>query len=498
MIARLAFACAVLALGTASAADAPVTLRIGTTAMPPSVGNPFRTPGTPHSMTWASLFDGLTRINELGELVPWLAVSWENIDPLTWRFKLRPGVTFSNGAPFTADAVLNVVEFFHSPAAAREMTPRTLSFVSSARKIDDLTVDLITDAPTPSLPRALSILYMVEPGQWRKLGPDGFATAPIGTGPFALDKAEVNAWKLSAFRKSWRAPKVDRLEWNASPDNSSRVQALLAGRLDIALGVGPDDIDVIIAAGGGSVSWKTSSIWSIQFHHNMDTPLKDVRVRQALNYAVDRKALSEGLLGGKAVAASQPGSSVVYGHDPSIPPIPYDPATAKKLLSEAGYPNGFKFVVQGVIGAGASDAAMYQKIAQDLLAIGVTMEIQPFPLSELFRGVIEDRWDGDAFGNSFTAEPTVDVLQVVRNHSCLSPKPLYCDQRIMPVIKAAVAEFDPAKGLEMRHQIMRFYRDQYMALFLYELPRWAGLRQGVTGFKDAHGFINLHQITKQH
>lgn len=472
------------------------TLRVGNVTMPPSVGNPFRNTGTPHIFTWSSLFDGLTRIDAQGRVNPWLAVGWTNLDSLTWRITLRPGVTFSNGAPFTADAVVNVIDFFHSDAAAREVIARELGFIKTARKIDDLTVELITDVPTPHLPRTLPLLYMVEPKQWVALGPDGFAQKPVGTGPFKLDKPDAAGWKMSAFKQSWRAPRVDKLTWIAAPEASSRVQAVLADQMDIALSLGPDDTAAIEAGGDKGQTWGNASVWAIHFHHDKNTPLKDVRIRQALNYAVDRKALVQGLLGGSTVEATQPGPRNAIGFDPTIPPIPYDPALAKKLLAEAGYANGFKFVVQAVIGSGPADGAVYQKVAQDLASIGVTMEIRPFPSNELIRAVVEGSWNGDAFGLTYATEPTIDVLRPMQNHSCLWSKPWYCDQSIMPTIKSALSEFNEAKGLALRHQVMRFYRDQYVSLFLYEMPRFAGLRANITGFEELHGFINFDQIRK--
>jgi peptide/nickel transport system substrate-binding protein len=479
--------------------EAPQTkedlLRIGTTTMPPSVGNPFRNTGTPHIFTWSSLFDGLTRIDEAGKVQPWLAVGWKNVDALTWRITLRPRVTFSNGEDLTADAVINVVEYLRSPAALREAVGRELGFIESARKVDELTIDIITNVPTPHLPRALPLMYMVPPKYWQAAGPEEFARKPHATGPFKLDEPNINGWKMSAFAASWRKPKIDKLEWVVAPEASARVQAVLADHLDIALGLGPDEVSILVSGGAKGETWRTASVWAIHFHHSKATPLQDRRVREALNLAVDRDAIVRGLLNSVTVAATQPAPASVYGFDPSIPQIPYDPAKAKRLLADAGYPSGFKFVVEAVIGAGPADGAVYQKIAQDLSQIGVTMETRSFPPNDLIRAVMEGSWKGDAFGLTYATEPTVDALRSMQNHSCLWAKPWYCDQRIMPSIAAASREFDEVKGLQLRQEVMRFYLDEFASLFLYELPRFAGLRAKVNGFKEVHGFINFDQIS---
>ncbi len=497
LIAALATAFAFSPTSTEHAHAAEKILRVGNTAMPQTVGNPYRNTGIPNIFTWSALFDGLTRIDAEGRVQPWLALSWRNIDPLTWRITLRPNVVFSNGAPFTSDAVISAISYFQTPEAARELVAREMNFIKSARKIDDLTVDLITDVPAPHLPRTLPLLYMTEPTQWKKLGPEQFALQPIGTGPFTLDKADVQGWKMSAFRNSWRAPQVDKLNWIAAADATTRVQAVLANQMDIALSVGPDEVAAIEAGGGKGLHWKNASVWAINFHHDKDTPLKHVRVRQALNYAIDRKALVDGLLQGATIPATQPGASTAYGYDTSIPPIPYDPVLAKKLLAEAGYPKGFSFVIQGVVGTGSSDGAVYQKVAQDLAAVGVKMDIKQFPVTELMRNAMDGGWNGDGFGLTYSAEPTIDVIRGMQNHSCLWGKPWYCDEKIMPAIRKAMTAFDEAEGLKARHDVMRYYRDQYVSLFLYELPRFAGMRGNVSGFQELHGFITLDRITLQ-
>jgi peptide/nickel transport system substrate-binding protein len=469
-------------------------IRIGTTALPPTLGNPFRNTGTPHIYTWSATFDGLTRIDVDGNLKPWLAVDWETTSDLTWVFRLRDDVVFSNGVPFTADAVVSVFDYLTSDAAVREAVAREFSFVKSARAIDDHTVEITTHEPAPILPRALPLLHMVEPGQWSRLGPEGFAREPVGTGPYHPVRFGATKIEYEAVPTSWRKPHVARLEKIAAPEAYARTQAVLSNQMDIAIALGPEEADAIAAAGGVGLNWPTAAMWAINFHHGKGNPLDDVRVREALNLAVDRRGLVDGLLAGIPELPTQPATSVTYGFDPSLPPIPFDRERAKQLLSDAGYPEGFSFIVQGVIGSGANDAAMYQKVAQDLAAVGVTMEIRTFPVTQLIRSVMEGGWNGDAFGVTFASEPTVDVLRPLRNHSCLWTHPWYCDERIMPAINEALVTFDVERGLELRHDIMKFYRDEWVALYLYQIVRFAGTRANVRGFSEVHGYVSYEDI----
>ena len=130
----------VLSLNLTANAVAQDVLRIGTTALPPTLGNPYRNTGTPHIFTWTATFDGLTKIDKAGALQPWLATAWEAVDELTWRISLRDDVTFSNGVPFTADAVVSVINYLTSDAAVREAVAREFAFISKAIAIDPITV----------------------------------------------------------------------------------------------------------------------------------------------------------------------------------------------------------------------------------------------------------------------------------------------------------------------------------------------------------------------
>lgn len=493
MVQRTLFIC-LLSLCFSASTGAQDVLRIGTTALPPTLGNPYRNTGTPHIYTWTATFDGLTHIDTQGKLQPWLATEWEAVDELTWRITLRDDVTFSNGVPFEASAVVSVLDYLTSAAAVREAVAREFSFVRFARAVDTHTVEISTKVPTPHLPRALPLLHMVEPGQWQRLGADGFAREPIGTGPYHPTKFSATKIEYEAVPTSWRKPSIARMEKIAAPEAYARTQAVLAGQMDIAIALGPEEANVIADAGGVGLSWPTAAMWAINFHHGRGNPLDDVRVREALNLAVDRRALVDGLLAGIPELPTQPAPSVVYGFNPNLPPIPFDLDRARALLAEAGYPDGFTFIVQGVIGSGANDAAMYQKVAQDLSAIGVTMEIRTFPVSQLIRSVMEGGWDGDAFGVTFAAEPTVDVLRPLRNHSCLWVHPWYCDERIMPTINEALVTFDVEKGLALRHEVMRFYREEWVALYLYQIVRFAGTRGNVRGFSEVNGFVSYEDI----
>jgi peptide/nickel transport system substrate-binding protein len=498
---RLSFCAALLALGgllsSCGSEQQPVEgLRIAVQGLPPTMGNPYRNTGIPNIYTMGAMFDGLTRIDAKGDVQPWLATHWENTGPLTWIFHLRDDVTFSNGVPLTAAAVVSTVDYLTSEYAIRELVARELNFIDHARAVDDYTVEFVTNRPVPLLPRSVPILYIVEPGEWERLGPVEFSKQPVGTGPFIAESFKPNVIELRAFEGSWRKPQVGRLSIIAILDTASRAQAVQSGAADIAMSIGPSEVKAIERAGGFAVTRTAASVWSINFVDLPDSPFKDRRVRQALNYAVDRVTLVNSILDGVAQPANQPGSPVCLGYNPDLPPIPYDPEAAKALLAEAGYADGLKFVVQGTLGSNAAASEVFQVIAQDLAKVGVEMEIRPITVAELIRNVVEAGWEGEAFSLNYNHEPSVDVIRGLNNHSCLWHRPWYCDQRIMPTIEQALVEFDPQRAIELRHEVMAFYREEYASLFLYDYAYFAGIAKGISGFEDAHGFINYEHISK--
>lgn len=456
--------------------------RIVVDALPPSQGNPFRTSLAPTIYVTAAVFDSLTRFDADAVLQPALAIKWENIDPLTWRFHLRPGVTFSNGAPFTSDAVLNAVAYLVSDESAREGMKRELTILKSARAVDDLTVDIVTTEPVPLFPRYVTSMPLVEPTLWRKLGRDEFALQPVGTGPFKVDKITPNRWTLSKSATSWRQAKIDGVDIRALPDTASRVQALEARQVDIAMLVGPDNIGSIEAAGARVNTYVLPSVYGMSFITTREGPFKDVRVRRALNMGVNRARIVEGLLAGRTVTANQPAARSSYGYNPQVPEYAYDPTVAKKLLAEAGYPNGLSFVLDAPTGASAADTSVFQQVQADFKDIGVKMDIETMTNTMYLNKLANVEFTGDAFTVPWASWPTLDVWRTMQIHSCLRPVQWFCEPSMMPKMMAALSEWSEPKALKLRQELGQIYHDQAPAVFLYELPVFIGLGPKVKTF----------------
>ncbi|MDX2223930.1 MAG: ABC transporter substrate-binding protein, partial [Rhodospirillaceae bacterium] len=477
--ARVRVICAVLAAGLGvGPAAAETTLRMAITTLPPQDGHPFSTSATPTITTTGAIFDGLTRITADGSLRPWLATSWRNLDANTWRFALRDDVVFSNGAPFDAAAVKFAVDYLATRAVpGKDNLARDLPPMVAARVVDARTIDIVTKDPVPIFPRYAAALLVPEPAAFERLGKEGFQKAPVGTGPFEAVEFAPAKVSFRAHARSWRKPRFARMELLELPDPTVRVQALITDQIDIATGLAPEDVATLKAAGHQAIGWRDIQVSSISLVTTRNLPFNDVRVRRALNLAVNRQPIVDVLMLGSTVPANQPAAANVLGFDPTIPQYPYDPAEAKALLAEAGYPNGFSFVLE-TTGAGGSSLSVYQQVASDLAQVGVKMEIRALPGPQYLRNLFQTGEFADAITVPWLASPTADVMRPILIHSCRTRIPWYCDADLTPKIEAALAEWDEAKALALRKELGRIYHDRAPAIFLYESALFAGLRKG--------------------
>ncbi len=485
----------VLALGMSAPAIAEKTLRVAVDSLPPFLGHPFASTARPTVFTTSALYDGLIKFDEHGTMQPWLAVSWENVDQQTWHFTLRDGVTFSNGKPLTTRSLITAVDWLTSPESARDGVRGEIPFLKSVRVIDDLNAEIITAIPVPIMPRFAGSLVMAEPDAFASLGRQGYAENPIGTGPFKVDSWRSTRITFSAYRDSWRAPKYDRLEVYALPTISARVQALLAGQVDVALTLGPDAQETIELGGAVLHSWLDPSVTAVSLITTNDNPVQNVTVRQALNYAVNKQAIIDNLLDGKTTPATQGVSHQAYGYNPNLEPYPFDADRAKAMLEEEGYSDGFTFEMITQTGMGAQ-SLVFQQVAADLARIGVTMEIRQMPAAAYLEAVLRDpdHVGANAHATIWPAWPIFDALRPLLMHSCQRQQPWHCDRAIQPKIDEALVEWDETRGIQLRHELMAYYRETAPAIFLYETPEYVGLSDRVMGYHQLHGHINYHEI----
>ncbi len=325
-----------------------------------------------------NIFDTLVMRDPAMKLVPGLALSWRSLDDTTWEFKLRPGVSFTNGEPFDAAAVKFTLERVLDPAA-KAPTASYINTISSVDVVDPMTVRIHTKGPDPLLPTRMSRYpaYIVPPAYVKQVGNDAFARKPVGTGPYRVTEfVPDDHVTMQANPGYWRGkPAIDTVVWRAIPEPTARVAALLAGEVQLIEGLPPELAPTVAADAKLAVVQVKHGGLIIYLGLKMrEKPLDDVRVRQALSLAIDREAIVSSLLKGFATVTGTQASPFDFGYK-AEPNPPYDPAQARALLKQAGFPDGFSITMQ-VPRHYISSAEVGQVIAEEFAAIGVKAQLE--------------------------------------------------------------------------------------------------------------------------
>ncbi len=349
------------------------------------------------------IFSGLTRIDTQGRAEPDLAVAWRAVQDRIWEFDLRPGVVFHDGAPFEAEDVLASVRRVRAlPNNPGPYTPN-LQAVVTVEAVDRLRVRFHTDRPNPLLPHQLANILIV-PRALEAAPVTEFRAgrAAIGTGPYRLvafspgERLELarNDRYFDA-RPPWAEVTIRLM---GAP--AARVAALLAGDVDLIDFVPPRDAEMLSRSRATAVH--TGPSWRIMFlgYNLRETPppgiagpagqplernpLTDLRVRRALSLAVNRSALVERIMDGYGIPTSQFAIPGILGHEPALPPDPYDPEAARALLREAGYPDGLRLRLNCPNNRYPNDARVCEALAQMLTRVGLRSEVETQPMNVFF------------------------------------------------------------------------------------------------------------------
>lgn len=330
------------------------------------------------NVTW-QMFNGLTWVDDEGNIVPALAESWEiSEDGTEYTFKLRQGVKFHNGEDFDAQDVVATFEHGKLPENAYAFEYEGIK----VEVVDDFTVKLITEEPRPLLLRRLSTQILIIPNDYYKeVGFDGFEEHPVGTGPFKfVEWVKGDRISLEAFEDYWEEglPKVAKLTFRPIPEEATRIAAVQTGEIHIANRLPAEEAQKLLGAEGIQiVRYPVDRVFYIAFNNltsGVGTPIEDPQVRQAMNYAVDRQAIIDALFNGYADLVVGFTTPTNLGYDDSLTPYPYDPDKARELLAEAGYADGFEIGFACPTGAYTNFEQVCEAIGGYLNDVGITFE----------------------------------------------------------------------------------------------------------------------------
>lgn len=485
------------------------TLRVGIRELAGAQGNPYsggiQSPG---SFTWSAIYEQLTQNGAGGVSQPLLATSWKNIDPTTWEFKLRPNVKFSNGEVFDARAVKASYDFvLKTDAGKASSTGKNVGvFLSDVIVVDPLTIHIKTIRPAPLTPKLTQPVTILPPKALADDGLTSFVTNARGTGPFVGEYRQERV--VGTPNVHWRGQKtnVDRIEWSVLAEGASRAQALLSNQIDIDVLLSRDSLPEATRAGIKVVTKRATRTLGLTFvttrksapdkpSEPIKGPLADVRVRQALNHAVNKDAIVQNIFGGGGAPATQSAPSVVNGFNKNLKPYEYDPAKAKRLLAEAGYPNGFEMDIRAIM-TDTAISQVYQAAVQDIERIGIKAKLLPQQFPEWIKFYLDGTWPYDAFGFGHDLTTQLDASQAFLQYtSCKKNPPYYCNADEMKLVEQIEVEFDETKRLALLGQLLEMNRNNAPIVYLVEFDEVMAHSPKVEGFDHINQWIAYEKIS---
>jgi len=375
--------------GPASAASDGDTLRFAIQAEPSSVDPHFQQLLANDALA-SHIFGALLVKNNAARYVPDLATSWKPLSDTTWEFKLRQGVKFHDGSPFTAEDVLFSIK--RVPTVKGSPSPRTsrVSPIKEMKIIDPHTIHFVTGAPTPLLPKLLAEVSIVSSKAAQNADPEDFnrGKAAIGTGPYKfVERVAGDRVVLQRNEEYWgEKPDFPKVVFRPIKVPAARVAALLAGDVDIIDNPPANDLPRLKSEPKVQVhAVEACRIIYLHFDHSEPSPsvkgtggknpFKDRRVRQAISSAINRETIAGRIMGGLATPASQLTSTTIFGHNPELKVDAYDPEGAKKLLAEAGYPKGFEVTLSATNDRYINDSRVAETIAAMLARVGIKVNV---------------------------------------------------------------------------------------------------------------------------
>ncbi len=457
------------------------------------------------------LYDPLIQQDETLALRPALAESWRLIDPATWEIRLRADAHFQDGTPVTAEDVVFSIARLRHDATGPGWHRAALFRIIRTEILDPGMLRLVTDTPQPLLPVDLAALFIVS-----RASPDD-PGRQIGSGPYLVESFHPGeSLALRASPSYWgAAPAWNQVELRGIPAESDRLAALLDGDVDLIAAVPPREVDRIMAQGRHVASIRaahTSFIAFDQLHtvtpfvsdsegKQIGNPFHDVRVRRALSLAIDRSVLVGRVMAGHATAASQlvpPGSP---GASAKLPEEAADPTQARRLLAEAGFPDGLILTLHGPAGRRPGDAETLRAVAEMWSRVGVRTNpvALPWAIYAITRGRNEYSVYQAASPGADPMRTLVSVLHTPDAEARLGWRNpgFYSNPKVDDLLMQAAANFDPAaRNALLATAAETAMVDQPVIPLYYPDDLWAfGPR--VTGFRpDPRGRTTAMQALK--
>jgi peptide/nickel transport system substrate-binding protein len=425
-----------------------------------------------------NVFDALTRIGADGSVAPLLAESWTaSEDTRTWEFTIRANARFHDGAPVTVD---DVVWSYQRLAAEQKSPVRTyINKVKSVEAAGSSKVRFTLREPFAPFDRQVSLISIIPKRAFEEIGAAKFALAPVGSGPFRVVRwVKDDRVELAAFDGYWAgAPKIKTLIFRPVPSETTRAAALSSGELDVVPILPPALVNSLSARKGLKIE-KVASNKVVYVGFDVKNPLlADLRIRQAIDLAINRDALTSRLLRGLGKPSGQVVAPVTFGYAPDIQPTPFDPARAKQLVATSGY-RGEKIVLQYPNNNLAFGEEVAQAIANYLGQVGINVELQGMEYSAFFPLWANRKLNGL---HLFAYGPSVmDADLIIGSLYDSGGRVYWSDPRIDKLAQQQRGERDPDKRRALIAEILKLSRDNLPYAPLYNEIHAYGIQERVS------------------
>ncbi len=438
----------------------------------------------PASNVGAQIFEGLLRRDQSLKLVPALASAMPKlVAPTVWEFKLRKGVKFHNGEDFDAESVKFSLERLINPGnklrGASSFAP-----IDRVEIVDPYTVRIHTKKPWPVFLSHIALIQtaMYPPKEYAGKDVAAISKSPIGTGPYKYVRwSKDEEIVMEAFPGYWGgAPTIKTVVFRPIPDDAVRVAALQNGEIDLAVNIPPHMASIIEKHPKIFLS-TAPSIRTIQlmiYTHQMDAnhkpigpyngPTTDKRVRQAIASAVDADEIIKGVMDGKAVRVATMLTSLHFGYDPSLRPIKQDLAKAKKLLTDAGYPNGIQIVLNAPQGRYIRDKEVAEAVTGQLTKAGIKATLRTHEFVSYLNNMVYVHKAGPVWLIGW-GHPTMDA-EAIYVPLFKSPNVFvnWHNEDFNGMVEEAQSMMDERKRLAQYHRINKLWVEEVPAVPLYQ------------------------------
>ncbi len=467
------------------------TLRIAIGAEPESL-DPVKMTSAPAATVGEHVVERLIYMEEDGTLTPMLATSWEaNADSTVWTFQIRQGVNFHDGAPLNAEAVRQNLARFVDPDVGAAYA-FLLGSVQDIQATGEYTLQLRLAQPFAPILSHLShsFIGIVSPNQIQDLPPEGTFENPIGTGPYVMERwNRGDSIRLSVNEDYWGStPQIPNLVFNFIPEESARIVALETGEADAIMAVPPQDVARLEADPNIDVVFQTSVRTIYVSFNNIREPFTDVRVRRALNYAVDKQAIVDSIFEGSGFVADAPIPDAVFGHT-SVGPYEYNPTRARELLAEAGYPDGFSMTLHHPTGRYPLDATVAQAVQSMLADVGVDASLETREWSSYLQFTAQppEQAEYDMFmlgWGTVTLDADYGLYALLHTRQWNpngNNRGFYSNERVDELLDQARVETNPNQRAPMYHEAVQLIWEDAPWIFLYNAAQINAVRTNVEG-----------------